>query len=266
MVRRSERVQFMGGSGHDLAGIVDLPDDAPRAIVVFTHCFTCNKDLKAIVRISRGLAARGFLVLRYDQTGLGGSAGDFSQTDFASNRADLLAACSFMAQRFAAPDFLIGHSLGGACTLSAVQQIATVRGAVTLAAPSDTAHLADLLERMNPAIIQAGAGVVTIGGRHYTIRQETISNFRSFNLTALLRQVSKPILIFHSPVDETLGFEHALRLFGLLTQRSEVDPEASPCSLMCLPGADHLLTRNQADIEFVTASVSAWFERHLSPG
>ncbi len=261
MVRRSERVGFAGGNGFELSGIIDLPDGEPLASIVFTHCFTCNKDLKAIVRISRGLAEAGYLVLRYDLTGLGGSQGDFSQTNFSSNRRDLLSACQFMSTHFAPPSFLIGHSFGGACSLSMVEEIASVRGAATLAAPSDTGHLADLLERMNKAIASEGQGTVTIGGRIYTIRQEMMSDFRSFNLPTTLRQVTKPTLLFHSPVDETLGFEHVLRLFGLLTQRTANDPEPSPASLICLPNADHLLLRNPADLEFVTATLSAWFGR-----
>ena len=265
MVRRSERVAFTGGAGFELAGIVDLPDDQPLGTAVFTHCFTCNKDLKAIVRISRGLAEAGYRVLRYDLTGLGGSQGDFSQTHFSSNREDLLAACAFMGQHYAPADFLIGHSFGGACSLSLAEQIDSVRGVVAVAAPSDTGHLADLLERMDRNIASQGTGSVTIGGKSYTIHDSMLADFRSFNLPASLRQVTKPALLFHSPVDETLGFEHVLRLFALLTQRSGADPEPSPTSLICLPGADHLLVRHPADIEFVTATIAAWFQRNLIP-
>lgn len=260
-MRRSERVAFEGGNGFELAGIVDWPEREPIAAILFTHCFTCNKDLKAIVRISRGLAEAGFLVLRYDLTGLGGSHGSFSETNFSSNRRDLFAAQNFMSQRLAPADFLIGHSFGGACSLSMVEELPSVRGVVTLAAPSDTRHLADLLERMNRQIASQGNGQVTIGGRQYTISQQMLDDFRSFNLPTQLRSVTKPALIFHSPVDETLGFEHALRLFAVLTQRTGDDPEPSPASLICLPGADHLLVRNPADLEFVTASMAAWFER-----
>ncbi len=263
MVRRSQRVTFTGGLGFELAGIVDVPDQVPLATAVFTHCFTCNKDLKAIVRISRGLAEAGFLVLRYDLTGLGGSQGDFSETHFSSNRDDLLAACAFMSQHYAPADFLIGHSFGGACTLSLAEQIDTVRGVVSLAAPSDTGHLADLLERMDRNITSQGIGKVSIGGREYAIRDTMLADFRSFNLPTCLRQLTKPTMLFHSPDDETLGFEHVLRLFALLTQRSAADPEPSPTSLICLPGADHLLSRNVADIDFVTATIAAWFRRLL---
>ncbi len=261
MIRRSERVAFTGGQGFELAGIVDWPAADPIASALFTHCFTCNKDLKAIVRISRGLAEAGIVVLRYDLTGLGGSQGDFSLTDFSSNRADLLAAQQFMKRQLTSPDFLIGHSFGGACSLSMVEELASVRGVVTLAAPSDTGHLADLLQRKDPRIATDGSGTVSIGGREYTIRDSMLADFRQFNLPGKLRQVTKPALLFHSPVDETLGFEHVLRLFALLTQRAGDDPEPSPASLICLPGADHLLVRNPADLEFVTATIAAWFRR-----
>ena len=264
MIRRSERVTFAGGCGFELAGIIDVPDAQPLGTAIFTHCFTCNKDLKAIVRISRGLAAAGIRVLRYDLTGLGGSRGDFSQTNFTSNREDLLAACAFMSENYAPPDFLIGHSFGGACSLSLAQQVESVRGVVAVAAPSDTTHLADLLERKNPKLATLGSGSVTIGGRDYVIHDHMLADFRSFKLPSLLRQMTKPALLFHSPIDETLGFEHVLRLFALLTQRSDRDPDPSPTSLICLPGADHLLLQNPADIELVTATIAAWFQRQLA--
>lgn len=264
MVRRSERVEFPGGNGFELGGIIDLPDDAPLATVVFTHCFTCNKDLKAIVRISRGLAHHGFAVLRYDLTGLGNSHGDFSRTNFSTNRNDLRAACAFLTEHLAAPSFLIGHSFGGACSLSLTQELTSIRGVASLAAPSDTKHLADLLVRMNPSIDSEGEGTVSIGGREYLIRQQMIEDFRRFDLPQLLRQITKPCLLLHSPVDETLGYEHVLRLFSLLTQRSAQDPEPAPTSLLCLEAADHLLSKNPADLEYVAATLAAWFQRNLS--
>ena len=116
---------------------------------------------------------------------------------------------------------------------------------------------------MEPSIASDGSGHVTIGGRVYKIRKEMTADFRRFDLPAKLRKVTKPALVFHSPVDEVLGFEHALRLFGFLTQRSAADPEPSPASLICLPGANHLLANNPADLEFVIATLAAWFSRLL---
>ena len=106
MTRRSYRVRFAGGAGFDLTGIVDRPDvnparDHPASpVVVFSHCFTCNKDLKAIVRISRALSDMGIAVLRFDMTGLGASEGEFSKTSFSSNVADLRSAIRFAKDEF----------------------------------------------------------------------------------------------------------------------------------------------------------------------
>ena len=265
MARTSERVSFAGGSGFQLAGIIDLPDAQPKASILFTHCFTCSKDLKAIVRIGRGLAEFGYLVLRYDLTGLGGSEGDFSQTNFTTNRADLRAAAEFLEQNYSAPQFLIGHSFGGACSLSMADELSSVRGILSLASPSDTSHLADLLQRMDPSIVQTGTGEVTIGGRTYQVTKQMLDDFRAFDLPAKLRRLTKPTMLCHSPEDETLRFDHALRLYGLLTQRAGDDnTPPAPTSLVCLPKADHLLVNNPADIPFVTSLAAVWFDRLLS--
>jgi uncharacterized OsmC-like protein len=42
-----------------------------RACALFAHCFTCSKDLKAAVNISRAMTQQGLAVMRFDFTGLG---------------------------------------------------------------------------------------------------------------------------------------------------------------------------------------------------
>ncbi|HXH56106.1 IS1634 family transposase, partial [Iamia sp.] len=85
---------FTGSRGDQLAARLDLPDGEPLAFALFAHCFTCSKDLAAATRISRGLADRGFGVLRFDFTGLGSSEGEFANTDFSSNIQDLVLAAA----------------------------------------------------------------------------------------------------------------------------------------------------------------------------
>lgn len=262
-LRRSQRVHFEGGNGFQLSGIIDEPVSAPLAWVLFTHCFTCTKDIKLIVRISRGLAERGFAVLRYDLTGLGHSHGDFSKTNFTTNQADLLSAVEYLSQSHRPPEFLIGHSFGGAVSLSVAQQIPCVRGVASLAAPSDTHHLASLLQRMNSEIVDVGHGEVTIGGVSHRIERQMLENFRQTQLPEIVGQLIKPVLLVHSPEDETLEYAHVLRLYQLLTQRSPDGPPPAPTTLVCLAEADHLFTKNLSDLTFIADLVSAWFRRNL---
>ncbi|MGH8649104.1 MAG: alpha/beta fold hydrolase, partial [Burkholderiales bacterium] len=105
-------VRFPGSLGAQLAARLDLPPGRPAAFALFAHCFTCSKDTLAASRISAALTARGIAVLRFDFTGLGGSEGDFANTNFSSNLADLVAAASWLREHHEAPRLLIGHSLG----------------------------------------------------------------------------------------------------------------------------------------------------------
>lgn len=259
MRRRSYRVSFPGGSGFELAGIVDesSSDDAP--VAVFSHCFTCNKDLKAIVRISRALADHGITVLRYDMTGLGGSQGDFSRTNFTTNLADLGEAIAFAETNLGSVSSLIGHSFGGVASLATAAKRSELGSVVTLAAPSDTQHLATLLERMDPRIASEGIGQVTIGGREYSIRNEMLDDFRGHDVPKQLATVQTPTLLLHSPVDETVGFDHALRIMGLIKGSSAAE---TAVSLVSIAEADHLLSNNADDLEFVAQVAAAFIHRH----
>lgn len=269
-LRRSERVVFPGGLGLQLSGIVDLPVEQPRAIAVYAHCFTCSKDIKAAVRISRALASAGFGVLRFDFMGLGDSQGDFADSNFTTNCGDLRAAVRFVSENYSAPSLLLGHSFGGAACLAVASDLESVLGVSTIASPSDTHHLAALLERMNPAIATSGIGDVTIGGRSYTITQQMVDDFRAYDLQATLRSFVKPVLIFHAPADETLRFTHALRLLQALTRGTSSQPEShhhdshSLASLISLPGADHLLTNRPGDVDYVASMIATWWGRLLT--
>src|SRR5438093_8604521 len=137
----TERFQFTGAEGHQLAAALDTPDGPIAAYALFAHCFTCGKDVLAARRIATALAAKGVAVLRFDFTGLGSSEGDFANSTFSSNVADLVHAADHLRATRTAPSLLIGHSLGGAAMLAAAAQIPEARAVATIAAPSDPAHV-----------------------------------------------------------------------------------------------------------------------------
>src|SRR4030081_2375584 len=140
----TERFQFTGEGGHQLAASLDLPEREPVAYALFAHCFTCGKDVLAARRIALALAAKGIAVLRFDFTGLGSSEGDFANSNFSSNVADLVRAAAPLRDNPKAPPILIGHSLGGAAILAAAGQIPEAKAVVTIAAPSDPSHVTGL--------------------------------------------------------------------------------------------------------------------------
>src|ERR1700726_3133771 len=142
----AERFDFPNGTGQALAALLDGPAGAPRAYALFAHCFTCGKDVHAAKRIAEGLTSTGIAVLRFDFTGLGASEGEFANTSFSSNVADLVAAANHLRKLHQPPAILIGHSLGGAAVLAAAAEVPEARAVVTIAAPADPAHVTGLLQ------------------------------------------------------------------------------------------------------------------------
>ena len=145
MTTRAEKFTFVGSQGAELAARLDRPIHDPIGYALFAHCFTCSKDLIAASTISSALVGEGFGVLRFDFTGLGSRQGDFANTNFSSNVADLVAAADALRERYRGPDVLVGHSLGGAAVLAAGSGIPEVKAVATIAAPADPAHVTGLL-------------------------------------------------------------------------------------------------------------------------
>ena len=259
MTRTTQRVQFPGHANNLLAGILELPSGEPNGFILFSHCFTCGKDLKAIVRISRALADLGWGVLRYDFSGLGNSQGDFSASNFTTNREDLRSAAQFLSRDYNPPAYLMGHSFGGATSLSMAMELSSVRGVVAVASPSDTHHLASLLEHMNPEITARGEGFVTIGGRAHLVKQQMLDDFRSHDLRSAVELITKPILAFHSQTDETVDFRNALVNCGLAS--TSTTSFFQQRSLISLPNCNHLLTTNGEDCVLIAEITDAWCRR-----
>ena len=206
-----ERFQFEGEGGHQLAAALDLPDGEPTAYALFAHCFTCGKDVLAARRISAVLATRGIATLRFDFTGLGSSEGDFANATFTSNVADLVRAANHLRQTRKAPAILIGHSLGGAAILAAAGQIAEAKAVVTIAAPSDPAHVTGLFKEHLDDIRKQGKVEVSLAGRPFTITREFLDDINEHGLMARVTTLRKALLVLHSPTDDTVGIDNATR-------------------------------------------------------
>jgi putative redox protein len=249
----SEKFQFEGEGGHQLAAALDLPDGVPTAYTLFAHCFTCGKDVLAARRIAIALAAKGIATLRFDFTGLGSSEGDFANSTFSSNVADLVRAADRLRQTRKAPAILIGHSLGGAAILAAAGQIPEAKAVVTIAAPSDPGHVTGLFRDHVDSIRAEGQAQVSLAGRPFTIKREFLDDVAENGLMEKIRQLHKALLVMHSPTDDTVGIDNATRIFT--TARH-------PKSFVSLSGADHLLS-NRSDSAYVAEITAAWATRYV---
>jgi putative redox protein len=245
----STAIEFTNQEGNALSAKIDRPDGEPTQYAVFAHCFTCTKNINAVRRISRALTERGIGVLSFDFTGLGRSEGDFSSAGFSSQAGDLVAAARYLETEVGSgPTMLIGHSLGGTASLYAARELPGVKGVATIGSPADPGHVTKLFDGDVAELETRGEADVNIGGRSFCIRKGFVDDLRNHPPDQWLPELRKNLLIFHSPLDTTVGIDNAERIFKAVKH---------PKSFVSLDQADHLLSKAD-DAAFVARMVGSW--------
>jgi putative redox protein len=252
MAPSSEKVEFTGALGARLAARLDRPAVPAVAYALLAHCFTCSKDTRAATYVAAALAERGIACLRFDFTGLGGSDGEFANTDFSSNVADLVAAADFLRAEHRAPGILVGHSLGGAAVLAAAARIPEVVGVATIGAPADPAHVLRHIPDQ-ARIAREGEAEVVLAGRSFRIRKSFLDDLAGQRLADAIGSLRKALLVMHSPRDDIVDIGNATRIFTAAKH---------PKSFVSLDPADHLLSRRD-DASYAGQVIAAWAARYL---
>ncbi|WP_131682143.1 alpha/beta fold hydrolase [Pseudarthrobacter sp. YALA5] len=254
---RSEKVSFEGSTGELLSGIIDVPEGPVRGWGVFSHGFTLGKDSPSASRMCKALADTGIGMLRFDNLGLGGSAGEWASGSFSHKVADTVKAAEFMRGQGKAISLLVGHSFGGAAVLSAARQIPELDAVATVGAPFSPKHVAHVFDAALDKILSEGSAEVILGGgKRVEIRKHFVEDLENADLTDCIRQLHKPLMVMHSPTDNTVGIENASTIFQ--TARH-------PRNFVSLEGSDHLLT-GKGQAARAARIISAWAEQYLDAG
>lgn len=248
-----KKIEFLGSLGNKLSARLDEPNENPKAFALFAHCFTCTKDILAASYIAQTLTKHGIAVLRFDFTGLGGSGGDFENTNFSSNIQDLIKAADYLRDNFEAPKLLIGHSLGGTATLASAQSIPESRAVVTIGSPADAAHIAHHFTDVREQIINEGEAEVLLEGRPFKIKKQFVEDIENYSIENRMKGMNKALLIMHAPTDKTVGIENATKIFSWAKH---------PKSFISLDQANHLLTEKR-DSSYAANIIAAWSSSYI---
>ena len=199
---------FVGGAGTQLTGHLEPPEGTPRGWAIFAHCFTCGKDSRAAVHVSRALSRSGIGVLRFDFAGTGISGGMGGEVSFASDVQDLRSAATAMAAAGMSPSLLVGHSLGGTAAIIAAADLPDVAAVATIGAPADLQHI---LRFFGPndldTIASEGEASVDIAGRPFVIRRSFLEALEEIDVEKALATLRRPVLVMHSPLDQVVGID-----------------------------------------------------------
>ena len=137
--------------------------------------------------------------------------------------------------------------------LAAASQIPEVSAIATIGAPAAASHVTGVLADAVDEIERSGEATVELAGRTFTVRQQFIDDVCSQKVLEQLGSFRGALLILHSPIDNTVGIEHAARIF---------EAARHPKSFVALDGADHLLT-DARDAEFAARVIGSWASRYV---
>jgi len=243
---RVDDVAFPSGGGTLRGWMVSPPD--PQAMVLLVHGW--GGDAAAMLRWSRFLAEAGFATLAFDQRGHGrsDSVRVLSPVQIAE---DVRAAAAFLddqAPHGALPRIVLGHSMGGAGVLIALDRGLRVRAVVL---SSVFARVQTVTERF---LSERGLPVRPLRGvvRHlWELRVR--ENLTRLEPAILVQRIEVPLLLTHGDRDETISPEE----LHVLERHS---PEHLTESLLVL-GAGHSDLTDFADYR---AGVSRFLQRVLS--
>lgn len=247
---------FQNEEGRHLSGLLEPPEGTPRGWAIFAHCFTCGKDSRAAVHISRALSRAGIGVLRFDFAGTGIGSVQGEAVSFASDVTDLKSAAKAMTAAGMPPSLLIGHSLGGTAALVAAADLPDIVAVATIGAPAELQHILKVFNASDlEKVRRDGETSVEIAGRPFLIRRSFIDAVEEVDVEKAVAALRRPLLVLHSPIDQVVGIEHASRIFVAARH---------PKSFVSLDAADHLLA-DAADANFASAMVATWANRYLPP-
>ena len=235
---------------------LDLPADSGEnsnsTFIIYCHCFTCSKETITSHRISRMLAERGFAVLRFDFTGLGSSEGEFAATTFRSMQDDLKSAIRFLTQNYQAPSYIIGHSFGGTTALSVAQSSKDIKGIVTLASPFEPAHVLHHLDHSSISLLDNDMpSSFEVAGQLFDIDPEFVHDVRAFNMKAVLRKLTNPILILNIEDDAVVDVENARQIQHWPSGES---------ALVDIADSDHMMSDRKSSEEAADL-ISDWIRK-----
>ena len=234
-----DRLSFLGHNNLNLAAELDTPDEREQKyIALYAPCFTCTKNLRSVKYITQGLNKSGISLFRFDFPGLGESEGDFAETNFTTNLENLRAA----------PKLLIGHSLGGAAMMRLAMEFDSVEAVTVIAAPDNPSHLAEKLSVIRDKASLNGSAEVTIGGIKFDLKKQFFDDLYANGKIHDLSKVTKPVLVMHSPDDDTIDRDHSIGNFTKTNGKN---------AFITLNDVGHLMMEKK-DAFYVGSIISRW--------
>jgi dipeptidyl aminopeptidase/acylaminoacyl peptidase len=251
VMAHEEHIHFRNARRQNLAGIVHHPAADATAAVILCHGMESSKASEKIVTLSRELAQRGILALRFDFAGSGESGGRFEEMTYSGEVEDLRAAYEVVVKYRPEKIGVFGSSMGGTVALLFAAQEESVATVVTLAAPVHPERFTERLSTPEQTQQWRTQGYTLYHGRRIDV--SLLNDLERLDVMNAARKITCPVLVIHGDKDDTVPVEEAHELYAALQ---------GPKKLCILPGSNHRLT-NPEHLQKALAESIEWLTGHL---
>jgi len=249
---QEERISISNPRGQRLVGILHRPDRSEAAsAVILCHGMESNKESEKLVAMSRELATRGILALRFDFAGSGESEGKFEEITYSGEVEDLRAAYDFMLRYKPKKIGVLGSSMGGTVALLFAAEEQNVAALVTIAAPVHPERFSERLSTPEETQQWRAQGFIEYHGRRLNV--SLLQDLEGLDVPKAARKISSPVLIIHGDKDDIVLVEEGCELFAAL---------AGPKRLCIIEGSGHRLTE-PAHLQKALAESIDWLTQNL---
>lgn len=247
-----EEVFFPNGRGRTLKGVFHHPASGKSlSAAILCHGMESNKESDKIVALSRALAEKGILALRFDFSYARESSGKFEDITYSGEVEDLRAAYDFVLRLPVEKIGILGSSMGGTVALLFAAQEKRIAALAAIAAPLHPDRITETLLSKEEVERWRREGFLFYHGRRINI--SLLKDLENIDVPKAVKQISCPVLIVHGDQDETVAVAEAQELYAHIE---------APKRLAILRGADHRLTR-PAHLQRALDESRDWLVHHL---
>jgi pimeloyl-ACP methyl ester carboxylesterase len=248
---REERITFHNGRKQKLVGVLHRPAIKPNAAAILCHGMESSKESEKIVALSRQLAARGILALRFDFAGSGESEGKFEEMTYSGEVEDLRAAYDCVLEHKPKKIGVFGSSMGGTVALLFAAQEKNVAALATLAAPVHPEKFSAKILTPEEARQWRTRGYIIYHDKRLNV--SLLDDMERLDVPKAARKISCPALVIHGDKDDTVPVAEGRELFAAL---------AGPKRLCVIKGSGHRLAE-PAHLQKALAESIGWLTQHL---
>lgn len=203
---REEKISFTNSRGDTLSGVLHHAEKHPaRGAVILCHGMESDKNSEKLVFLSRELARRGVVALRFDFSYVGESSRKFEEITYSGEVEDLQAAYALLGSRHAGKTAILGSSMGGTVALMFAARQPAAAALVTISAPLHPEKFPDRI--LTPAQLRdwRERGFTLYNGQRLNVT--LLQDLKSIDVRACARKVTCPVLILHGDADDVVPVE-----------------------------------------------------------